>query len=437
MIKRLILLLVMVWTLQILSAQQIDQRIGQLLNTSDWFGLQEELQSNGDAIQTPFLKLLAETMMAYHANQPDKALACLNKLLENHQTDLGISNVVNLLTLKYIILKSIGAYQQMDRELSIAIEQLKKQNGAEGLEMLENLFNINKHCIGYQPLSISKPAYDVTVPLTIDTIQAKQTLEWFHQSTADRGHIMTIPVTVHGQKHAFIFDTGASGTYLSMRKAKQLGVKIFNDTTVVNGKMLIHEGYLDSLQIGNITIRNLLVYVGMPSETDSVFTFDAILGLDCLKAIGESQINYAARKIVFPAHPTPVPLTGSNLLIDNIPMFKAYRGQERLIFKLDTGDDSAELSPRYYQTHRHEVDQYGVAQTITKGSYNDISNKRVALIPYITFEVGYRKMTITPIYVSTDVTDAMKQNDGVMGMKLIRQTRKVTINLKDMFLKLE
>ena len=435
--KRFILVMACLLIMISAKTQQTDKRIANLLNNSDWFGLQEEIQTRGDSIQTPFLKLLSQAMLAFYGNKPEETIRLVNLLMDKHQKELDFPNMVNLLALKYTSLKTLGAYQQIDQELTNTIKQFKKQNKTEELKPLENILYNNKPRIGYAPLSIVKPTHDVTVPISIDTVKAKKMLEWFRPSKTNRGHIMTIPVTVHNRQYPFIFDTGASSTFLSDRMARQLGVKIFEDTMMVNRQMPIREGYLESLKIGDITIRNIMVYVGMPSQTDSIFTFDAILGLDCLKAIGESQIYYADRKIVFPAQFTPLPKTGSNLLIDNIPVFKAYQGTTRLDFKLDTGDDAAELSSRYYQTHKKEVDATGVVETITKGMYNHIFNTKVALIPYVTFNVGYRKLTITPIYVSLDTANRIEKHDGVMGMELIRLTRKATINFKDMFLKLE
>ena len=53
--KRLILFLSLCLCLSVARAQTADERVGQLLNTSDWFALERELPTLKASIQTPFL----------------------------------------------------------------------------------------------------------------------------------------------------------------------------------------------------------------------------------------------------------------------------------------------------------------------------------------------------------------------------------------------
>lgn len=435
--QRITIILMLLFSASTLLAQKADQRIEQLLNTSDWFGLQEELLLYGDSIQTPNLKQTAEAILSFHQNRPHQTVKLVDQLLEKHQDELGVTNLIQLLTIKFIALRSLGAYQQIDKELSKVLFEFKQQHVTTDISALQTIYDNNKYHLNYQPLSISRPAHDVTVQMILNTIMKKEKQDLFRPVQLDNNDLMTIPIVVHGKFYPFIFDTGATSTLVSQRMAQEMGVKLLNNATVVNGNMQIKEGYLDSLQVGDITIRHTILWVGIPSQTDSIFTFDSILGLDCIKAIGESQIDYPNRKIVFPAQPTPLPRTGSNLLIDNVPIFKAYQGKQQLDFKLDTGDTGAQLSQKYYHNHKAEVDTKGLVQTTIKGSYHQILSTKVALMPLISFDVGFRKFTISPISVLLEQTTPVIHGDGVMGMDLIKLTQKAILNFNDMFLKLE
>ena len=94
---------------QPISAQQPDQRIGELINTENWFGLDKEYPLLKDSIQAPFLKVVAEAMIARNFNQKERALECLNELLSNYQSDLG-AEVFNFIILRAQVLEELGRY---------------------------------------------------------------------------------------------------------------------------------------------------------------------------------------------------------------------------------------------------------------------------------------------------------------------------------------
>ena len=89
MIKAIIIILLSLLSYQTVSAQRPDERIAELINTGNWFVLDKEYSILKDSIQAPFLKVVAEAMIARNFNQKERALECLNELLANHQSDLG------------------------------------------------------------------------------------------------------------------------------------------------------------------------------------------------------------------------------------------------------------------------------------------------------------------------------------------------------------
>ena len=99
MLKTIVIILLSLLSSQVIYAQQPDQRIGELINTEDWFGLDKEYPILKDSIQTPFFNLVAEAMIARNFNKKQRALECLNELLANHQSDLG-AGVFNFIILR-------------------------------------------------------------------------------------------------------------------------------------------------------------------------------------------------------------------------------------------------------------------------------------------------------------------------------------------------
>jgi len=64
MLRSFLIILLSLFSFQTISAQQPDQRIGELINTENWFGLDKEYPLLKDSIQAPVLKVVAEAMIA-------------------------------------------------------------------------------------------------------------------------------------------------------------------------------------------------------------------------------------------------------------------------------------------------------------------------------------------------------------------------------------
>lgn len=93
--KKLFLLAAVLFSIPVFS-QSADERIGILINQSDWFGLEENYPILKDSMQVDFLKLMSEIMIDYNFNRPDKAISGIRKLLTNHQNEIGGSNVLGM-----------------------------------------------------------------------------------------------------------------------------------------------------------------------------------------------------------------------------------------------------------------------------------------------------------------------------------------------------
>ena len=102
-----------------------------------------------------------------------------------------------------------------------------------------------------------------------------------------------VPVTLTGdrssQQFNMLFDTGASGTLITPAMADAIGVVITGSAvvTVADGRQVeIPVGYVDTLQVGDLIIRDL--WVGIGGDV-------ALLGQDVYGeyglSIGSSQID--------------------------------------------------------------------------------------------------------------------------------------------------
>ena len=67
--KRFITLLLPVICLLTAKAQSVDERVGSMMTSSDWFELERELPTLKDSIQWPSIRLMAEALVAANFNR--------------------------------------------------------------------------------------------------------------------------------------------------------------------------------------------------------------------------------------------------------------------------------------------------------------------------------------------------------------------------------
>lgn len=149
--KKILLLLAILISLPAFS-QSADERIGRLLNESDWFGLEKIYPTVKDSMQVDFLKLMSEIMIDYNFNRLNAATTGINKLLADHQHEIGGSNALNMAILACQIEGLKGHYATAAQNAQSIINQLKAQ-GAEretykGAEQILNFYEKTEECSG-------------------------------------------------------------------------------------------------------------------------------------------------------------------------------------------------------------------------------------------------------------------------------------------------
>ncbi len=408
-----------------MKAQVADQQIGDLLNNADWFALDEAYPKVKDQIQTPIIKGLSETMLSFYFNQPERALSLIDSLLANSQDQLGFGNISNLVLMKSVILGDQGQYAKSADDLNNFLDQVtafaSKTDFPGHLEIVDLYGPLRS-----QPApTITRPDKDVEVTVSFEK--------------AGKGELMFIPVTAGGRQHSFIFDTGASASLVSERFAKEIGIRIIQDSVTIAGiqEGTSRVGTIDSLVVGEMVFRYPLIYVAPANPTiDTLYQIDAVFGSDLIRLAGETRIFPSAGKIVFPHKQSPQPSTGRNLLLQNKqPYLKASSNGDRLVFHFDTGNARTSMFAPYYQKYKTEIEATGVKETIRGGGFGGIFEVEGYRLPKISLTVGSVSAVLPDISVATQSADALqRQEDGSIGADFLKQFGEVIINFDKMFL---
>lgn len=420
--KKLFLLIGVLFLFISASAQQADMRIGELINKSDWFTLEEEYPTLKDSVQTKFLKLLAEIMIDNNFNRPEDARQKIGELLSNHQQEIGFDNTCNMVSLAAVIDGQCGNYAQAADNIKDFLGQIKTSGVSMDLRSYEELYKSYNELREYPAPNVSRPDKDIEIPVTIEPLKLLKPIN----GEKFRGLQINIPVTINNKQHQFIFDTGAASTFVSERFAKEAGIKIIKDSLPINtglmGEGYGMRGYLDSLQIGDIVFRNAMVAIAKPNATvDSVFRTDAVLGMDFMKLMKEVRICTKENKIIFPARTTPLPPTGRNLLLTNgnQPILKAYSNNGRLLFLFDTGNNKADLYYTYYNKYKKDIDAAASKDTVTGGGFGFIRTKEILRMPSVSFKVGDTPVEMEDIRIHPVANNDQTPEDGNLDRKSV------------------
>ncbi len=415
-------------------AQKADMRVGNLLNEGDWFALQSEYTTLKDSVSTPILRLMSEALLGYYFNRPDQAVACVDSLLQNHQTELGLGNITSMLMLKSAVEFNRGHYAVSADMLKSFERQLKAKNVAMDFAQIDAAVALYEQFRCCHPMTVERPKGDVVIPMANEPIVLK-----IPNDTVPRGTVMRVPAKIGGKTYHPIFDTGAGMTFMSAAFAKKMGVRVLGDSMTIVGESTVkgHAGVLDSMSIGGILVRNVPVTINSDTVLNRVADIDFVLGLDVMMLLDEVQIFPHEGRIVVPARPTAQPSTGSNMYISNRqPMIKGESGGKDCVFFFDTGNGNATLSYSFYKANKSEIDAKAKKIRRLSGGIGAVGEKDMLLLPSWTLRFGGHDVVFKDMPVLLEGSGTVSDS-GNIGMALVNRFNKVTVNFKDCFVEFD
>lgn len=423
-------------------AQSPDEQIGNCLNTSDFFLLEEIYPTIKNDVQIPVLNTFAESLLYAAFNNPEQAVSAIDSLIAKYQGEIGLENVRNMLINQCWMLFRKGEYQDGYNRLKSFIEQLEPHMPVEFLAGSKANLRLYKAFLDESKPRLDRPNVDCVIPMEIDTIRIKGN----EDDTLRYSTLMFVPVVVNGQQERFIFDTGCGGgIFLSQEYANRLGARIKMDSLSISGSGGHSSGQMaiiDSIQVGNMIFKNVTATIMMPNlQVDTLYKVDAVLGVDIMDYAGEVQIFPNEKKIVFPINKTSLPATGKNMmrmLGGDAFFLKAYSGDERLTMLFDTGDVYSHFNEKYYNVHKEYVNINGLKESKISGGFGGTKQTEFYSLPSFSLKIGNKQFEIKHMIVGSNLEATSQQfGFGALGMAFINAFDKVTISFDEMFVEVE
>lgn len=252
---------------------------------------------------------------------------------------------------------------------------------------------------------------------------------------------MDVPVKVGTAEMWWIFDTGANQSAVSLSTARRLGLTVSAGEATTQGastaEVPLHTAIIPELRFGGAVVHNVVVLVMDDKALDidlgnsGHYAIQGILGYPVLSALGTFVFsgNRVAVAPEVPASPRCMPMYVEELMPLIAPRVK---GRE-LLFSLDTGAQSGNLTARYLDTFRQQFTSLPPARLGMAGAGGTRSLPGFHL-PILELQVGTATAKIPNLAVYAEELNAGLADKlyGNLGQALFVPFRSYTIDFNRM-----
>jgi predicted aspartyl protease len=421
--KKIITIIILWFTIcDITYSQSIEQKLGNLLNSQEYFKLKRELQKTDSTKVDEFIWLLSNAMVNTFFYNSQEAIKNLNTLLSDYQEELGFENSLGmtmLLVENYANLREYKPAAQIYKGLIEQLQQLQQtgqynfEDNINGMKILLRWFNALEDVPSMQIVNKQ------SIKIRKDSIGA-----------------ITVPVSVGNKTHNLIFDTGASYSVITESLANDFNITALSDSVTATGISDVYckLGIAENIQVGNIGAKNVLFLIIsdsiiLPKEVqDKNIKINGCIGWDFMRDLGRLQIDCKSELLSFDVQDN-VEL-GNLMFLSSMPYVESMTEDDTIILRFDTGYLANELSYNYYNKKSSSIKS--IKDTIQRiGGAGGYKVQDISIIKDFTIQIG-DKNVIPEIAVSKTKETTSFPHDGVLGMPIIDLYDKMIIDFTTM-----
>lgn len=402
-------------------AEALVSQMDSLIVLKDYFSVRSLFEENPTVLEEKE-RLRIGLMLDYAFNNPEASLEKTHRLQQKYGDELPDSLLYKIASITHVNYSRLYDYQQAKTSLQNLLEQYPDHITEAKRKDLENTLIIWTALQDQPKQQVSKQADE---ELTIKR---------------DIAGLQNLEVRVDTTTRDFVFDTGANISTITQSTAAAFGVEVlegsFDVNAITGGKVVSQIGIVPSFQLGTITIENA-VFLIFPDEALAFPQIDyqiyGILGFPVLEALEEIQISRDDR---FRVPLKPGSEGDQNLALDFLtPLLWLTERGEKGIYTFDTGANQTMLYNTYYQLHKTTLSNRAEHDYAFGGAGGNSSQKGV----YTTFapEISGRKIKIDSIIVLKEPLKEENSFLGNIGQDFIGKFNTMTLNFKEMYLKME
>jgi predicted aspartyl protease len=406
------------------TQQETDNQLAYLLENENYFKLKELLSDNNKNISKSRL-LYYQAFLSRAFGNSKESNKNVTELLNNYTEKLNDTSISKLLELKaenhimqYQYKDAANLYDQILEKYVSLIDSID-------IPEYENARNIFRTLSEIEPQSINKS----------ELVKISSFKNQFN-------HLM-VPVKINDKSENFVFDTGANLSVISESEATKMNLKIFESDveigTITEIKVQSKLAVADSLYVGDLVFKNV-VFMVMPDEELSFPQIDyyikGIIGFPLMYQMGEIQFHRDGSIIVSDGTDTKNEIEPiNNMFLSGLnPVIKAFAKNDTLVFNLDTGAITSELSYKYFKENETEVKKNGHLIKSQRAGAGGAVAVEEYLINDFSMRIGTHDFTLPRITIPLKDYDYNKYFDGNLGQDILTQYDVFLINFKGMYI---
>jgi predicted aspartyl protease len=401
----------------------LDKELKSLLISKKYFSLNKKLENAKNKLsEDRFLYYQAHCLDVF--NESELSLECINELLTNYEERLNDTIIVDLLEIQS---RNYGRMLQYKNVIEAShlllgkyvdlLDSTKVEHYKENIELYGKIAEL-------KPTTIHKEG---------DT-KIKSSRNQFM-------NLVTVPVISGGQSTDFLFDTGAEMSCISMSKAKQMGMTIYDtDISIKTSSFAVKASLAvaDSLYIGNVLFEHVLLLV-MPIINIPEFDFliSGIIGIPEMRLMEEVHIKKDGSIFI----PKKVKETSlKNMFYEGLsgvyPFVMLNSRTDTLNMAFDYGATESYLSVTYLNEHKQEIEEKGEFSEILVYGLGGGEKVKNYKLKDFSYKIEKKESILPIISVRNGATDK-GEFDGFIGQDMLLPFEQIKINFKNMYLEIE
>lgn len=415
-----------------------DAVVANALNDGNPFELRRAYEASHDSL-SPMIDCFAKAMIANNFNNPAEACEAIGSLVKNHQDEIGLENTMNMLYLKAANMAKEGQYAEASQVLTNVVDKLSPYIDKSSLS------RFSEKAAEYAELAkfpivngIVIPSSGTSIPFSLDTIQA-------NGKTAVR---MFIDATINGQSLRVQFDTGAGTNVISEATAKRLNLRPLGTEGTMRGvgNTKGRKAIAERLQLGGLEMRYVpFIVADIRSGVDSIDnryfkSLDAVIGVEVINAVKEMRLDFKHKRIVIPAHPSPMGKTDEhNLAIGRAGIFQIEAAINGVKYPtgLDTGASASVLNGAYFKENEKWITANCKEDSVREAGAGGIRMSKAYMVENVPVAVGRYTHVFPHLLAATTEDENMPDlRFANLGIDFFLPTGEVLINTKDMFVRI-
>lgn len=440
--KRILLILALsVWSVGAMAQtvattpQDVNERVGQAINTSDWFELARIYSAEKENID-PFLRTYAESLLATFFGRPAEATIAIERLLGTYGEWLG-DGALGMWFYWGVNQTRMGEYAIAAEGLARELAKAEGKAAEATIEPLRDVVEQWRELSKFDRVNcLERPAEgDVHVPFRLVSMRP------------DKGDAQQIrfEAKFNGEAQEVVFDTGASVNVASVEAAERLGLKMLeaqSEAQGIGGTQRGRYAVAERVEVGNATLHNVPFYViSMRTGVDSLdrrymSQLEVVMGADMVRAMDEVHIDFEHSELFSPSVQT-LDYDEQPNIYSSPALFEVECeiNGERQVVNIDTGASESNLSAQYFATHREQIEREGVLDTLRSAGAGGIKIEQAYALRNVRIDIGGATHTWAKMMCSTEPD--IISGAGNIGMDCLTTFSRVVINARTMRLRVE